>query len=789
MTAQLTELHHFSYSSLEPVTTYVPRESLSSQIRDKLQSPDTGRRKLVVLAGLAGCGKSQLALDYIQQVHSSYDATIWMDARTSEALERDFVSLHQTIYQGQSLASVNPISAGAALNAVKAWFSRQHGSCLIVFDGADNVDDEQSSRYIDIKKYLPNAPKLHLIITSRSSSAMDMSPLGGVTVGMMEPQQAVEIFLRNSRLPRTDSAVEADVMTIVKELGYVALAVAIAGTQVGRSPRLRSNIVRYLPEGRNFGELLRQEPEILGHAYGSSAHSIWEDILGAAANTCPEGVTLMSVLSFLHYDDISMGLFKIPSERTEGPIGESGSATLRSKLPDNPLSDLRKLESCFQVLERYSLVHWDESRGSYHVSKLVHSWARSRLLPSDRIPLCLAALQLVAEAVAACGHVPKQKLRLVPHVMANFREFSDLDTDPTDSLALDGLETVGKFLMDIGRPKEARLVQTHLLEHRKRILGAEDPKTLTAAEFLALNLGDLGEFSGAHVLITEVVRCRQITLGEDHSDTISAVNNLAVILKGRGQYSEALRLSDDLLNRCRRTIGEDHPVTVGVRGNLATLHGELGRLRRAISLQEGVLEKRRAANGTEHPKTLRADHRLAVLYGKDRQWVKSEAILKRVVEKMKTTFGEDHPETISALSSYADILVRLKRYDDVVPLRQDVLEKWKQVVGEEHPHTIAALSILADAHADQGELDEALKVATKVVLARTRIHGENHPATIAAKLTQAAMHRRLELSGIVALPDTIVQSRKVGGALRPSSAQPPQTSSISKIRQIFRRLK
>ncbi|KAJ6436748.1 alpha/beta-hydrolase [Purpureocillium lavendulum] len=767
MAAQLTDLNHFSYSSLEPVATYVPRQTLSSQIRDKLQSPDTGRKKF----------------------HSRYDATIWMDATTTEVLERDFISLHQTIYHGQTLASVRPPSADAALIAVKAWFSRQQGSCLMVFDGADSVDDEQSSRYIDIQRFLPNAPKLHVIITSRSSSAMDMSPLRGVTVGRMEPQQAVELFLRNSRLSRTNPTVETDIMAIVTELGYVALAVAIAGTQIGRSPRLRSNIVGYLPENGDFGEILRQEPDKLGHAYGNSVHSMWEDVLGAVGNACPGAVTLMSILSFLHYDDIPTSLLRIPSGRTEGPVDGSDSASWRSKLPDNPLSDIRTLEICVQILERYSLVYWDENRKSYYVSKLVHSWTRSRLLPSERYPFSWAVLELIAEAVVACGPIPEDKQRLVPHVMANFRELSRLDTDPTDSLSLDGLETVGKFLMDSGRPKEARMVQTHLVEHRKRLLGAEDPKTLTATEFLALNLGDLGEFSRAQNLITEVVRCRQNTLGEDHPDTIGAVNNLVVILKGRGQYSDAIHLSNDLLKRCCQTLGEDHPVTVGVSGNLATLHGELGRLAWAIPLQEGVLEKRRKAYGEEHPKTLRADHRLAVLYGKDGQCPKSETILKRVVEKMKKTFGENHPETISALSSHADILAKLKRYDEVVPIRQDVLSKWQQVLGEEHPHTISALSILADTHADLGELDEAFTMATKVAVARTRILGENHLATIAAKHTQEAMHRRLELSGIAALPDTIVKRRKAGGGLGASSAQTPQIRSTWKIWKIFQTTK
>src|SRR5437667_6616612 len=54
-------------------------------------------------------------------------------------------------------------------------------------------------------------------------------------------RSAAELFYRYSQVRRDDQDVEYEVKTIVKELGYLALAVTLAATYVGRTPRLRSD--------------------------------------------------------------------------------------------------------------------------------------------------------------------------------------------------------------------------------------------------------------------------------------------------------------------------------------------------------------------------------------------------------------------------------------------------------------------------------------------------------------------------------------------------------------------
>ncbi len=70
----------------------------------------------------------------------------------------------------------------------------------MVSDGADTIENEEASEYIDIKHFIPDVISLHIIITSRSSTVKDMMQLEGVQVGEMEEAQAAELFYSYSRL-------------------------------------------------------------------------------------------------------------------------------------------------------------------------------------------------------------------------------------------------------------------------------------------------------------------------------------------------------------------------------------------------------------------------------------------------------------------------------------------------------------------------------------------------------------------------------------------------------------
>lgn len=86
-----------------------------------------------------------------------------------------------------------------AVAAVKRWFHGREGRWLVILDSADTIDDDQQKSYIDLDYFIPNAPGVHIIITSRSLIAKEMTTLDAVEVADMEPPEAIELFQRYAK--------------------------------------------------------------------------------------------------------------------------------------------------------------------------------------------------------------------------------------------------------------------------------------------------------------------------------------------------------------------------------------------------------------------------------------------------------------------------------------------------------------------------------------------------------------------------------------------------------------
>jgi hypothetical protein len=102
----------------------------------------------------------------------------------------------------------------------------------MVFDGADTIEDEEASEYINTRHFVPDAAALDVVITSRSSTARDMTRLEGVQVGEMEAAEAAELFQRYSKIPRDDAGIDDKILAVVKELECLALPVTLAATYI-----------------------------------------------------------------------------------------------------------------------------------------------------------------------------------------------------------------------------------------------------------------------------------------------------------------------------------------------------------------------------------------------------------------------------------------------------------------------------------------------------------------------------------------------------------------------------
>ncbi|KAH8881893.1 hypothetical protein GQ53DRAFT_886564, partial [Thozetella sp. PMI_491] len=479
---------HYSYKSIQPVETFVPRPTLREKIREQLQRPladDVRGTRVVVVSGLGGAGKTQLVLGYLRKYQSTYKAIFWIDAGQQSSIDRDFMNIYHLLFNIHHSNHDAPVSAEIAIVSVKNWISSSPDTILLVLDGADEVEDTASEHYVDLHRLIPSTHQAHVIVTTRSHNALGVSSFEGVRVKELEPSQAAEVFRKSANLIERSPLVDSHVDAIVDELGYLALAVNLAGTYISQTPGLSVHLEEYLTEyRRRRRQILNRKPSTLVHQYGESVMTTWETSFAAIHRRLPAASRLLTLLAFLDNSDIFMELFGL-----DGSEVASSDKLWLSLILGEDVAMLYELESCFSILESFCLVQRGLPKNGYAMHKLVHTWSRDRLFndQAEEKKYCTAAFTLLDDAVSHATNNPEDKLRFVPHLMANFIATKDITLRSADYgiAPLDGMVRIARFLERSGYWSNAELIRRFILEGAGQVYGDIHPRTLDAMDNLA----------------------------------------------------------------------------------------------------------------------------------------------------------------------------------------------------------------------------------------------------------------------------------------------------------------
>ena len=167
-----------SLSLIPEAAQFVAREPELAEMHQILHGHP--KRSAVVLHGLGGIGKTQLAIEYITRHKEKYTAIFWLNANDEDSLKFSFRDVAQHIVEGQKDKPCTSTLAGADLNgdldqavsAVKTWLSLQRNTrWLMVYDNYDNprTPGNSDASAVDIRGFLPRADHGSIIITTRSA--------------------------------------------------------------------------------------------------------------------------------------------------------------------------------------------------------------------------------------------------------------------------------------------------------------------------------------------------------------------------------------------------------------------------------------------------------------------------------------------------------------------------------------------------------------------------------------------------------------------------------------------
>ena len=200
----------FHLTGLPVAGNFVDRDTEMEQIENSLlQSDPQGGRKIHVLHGLGGIGKTQLAIAYARKHQEVYSAIIWVNGNSKDTLFQSlaaFATYARIDGIQQSTVDLTRHGQEAAEKAVAVlrWLALgSNRQWLVVFDNVDRdchaeVEDPQA---YDIKSFLPAADHGSILVTTRLPH---LGEIGSATkVSRVDSEQAFRILTNNSLLPQS----------------------------------------------------------------------------------------------------------------------------------------------------------------------------------------------------------------------------------------------------------------------------------------------------------------------------------------------------------------------------------------------------------------------------------------------------------------------------------------------------------------------------------------------------------------------------------------------------------
>ncbi|KAK5659347.1 hypothetical protein OQA88_1440 [Cercophora sp. LCS_1] len=356
--------------------------------------------------GLAGSGKTQLALEFSYRHFEDFDAILWIAAETQLRVEESFKDIARKLGLITEDSVQHP---GRVKDLMKEWFAQMsRGTRGIAATGTtkdnpvvkwllifDNVEDEAV-----IEAYQPQTCSGAVLVTCRSpetanrlSSRQNGTPCS-VDVEVFDANSASQFLLSAANIASPVSPREEDAaLLIAKSVGNHPLALDLIGNYIWRCGMTLQRFLQQYPT---------PERDILFHSSESSIANLWAMYLDDnkpndnEINTPRAGLDenarlLIQMLALLDSDGAPLSLF---------------TANTRSEMllegPDLP-DEFPRLDDVLHTPFNNHM-NFDQSRGSLFGSALARVGNEGKLIRCHRLVQIVVARSMTAHKLSVLFH-------------------------------------------------------------------------------------------------------------------------------------------------------------------------------------------------------------------------------------------------------------------------------------------------------------------------------------------------------------------------------------------------
>ncbi|KAF7890835.1 uncharacterized protein EAF01_010644 [Botrytis porri] len=688
------------------VNGFIGREDILDKIENGFSSESESR--IVVLRGLGGQGKTQIALEYCHRARkNNIRAIFWVDATSESTVKKDLKSVSEHIKSPADLTQDDQVVT-SVLNRLRDWDE----PWLIIFD---NHDDPSSFHLLD---FMPSGQHGRILITSRhADTALLAERDHDIELHGLPKDDACDLLIKQSRVSNTAS--RDDAYAIVDRLGYHALAITQAGSYIQSQKIALSQFMdKY---NRQREAILRETPRMsqyrrkIGEAADETALNVfttWElsyQQLETLDDEKRYKSKILTLFAFFNCQNISQQLFETycTTELFSWPDILEIEEPLLLFVGEDEKWDGQKFVDILNDLSRLSLIQsWyrdENNRCHLSLHPLVQDWIRVRASSQLCYDSALLGAYVMATVLKRCYshemYTMPLSLRqeLLSHLsmheenqelMVTLKKDKELSSDmlylcysklshfyfdnglyresekiarqwvaassceygPEDAETLDARTWLADVLSRQKNFEESFHIDREVLKLRRKHFGSENPDVLRDTHNIGWSLMERGQLVRAERILRRVIEIKERVLGHDHIATFSSVLALGCVFQSAGKYADAEALYRNLIHDSQRIFGSNHSTTIHFMKHLAFVLEDQGKCSESLTYFESVYAHRLATLGPNNPKTLKSEHDCAIVrVNLEQQLQRKQRKARRISSASQTDSESDTESEVSEL--------------------------------------------------------------------------------------------------------------------------------------------
>lgn len=728
-----------NYFNARPPVTWPLQIGARPQPRDFYQRTASkefeidGWGRTLIVSGLGGVGKTQLAADFARRAQTEVDLLVWVAADSSASLLAAFSEAADRL-------QLDGADAAAAARRFIEWLATTERRWLVVLDDVQDPADIGDL-------WPPERPNGCTVVTTRRRDAALVWQGSFIEVGVFTEDEAVA-FLEDNLGPSPSAAL------LAADLGYLPLALAHAVAYI-RDLELTYDEyrIRLADRTRRLEELFSDMS--IGSSHARAVETTWQVSIDAANESRPRGIArpVLELASQLDANGIPTRVFT--TEPAQQWISIRADASAGQSLRPTDCND------ALQVLSRYNLLVNEKNASLARVHALVQRAVRESLQADEHAAALTAADALLSawpevekdsgegdllrtNVFALYGHCPDALWNvdgnhpvltranrslgdgaLIGHAIRHAHDMcaeSERRLGRKHRCTFQWRRNLAGWQGDAGSGKEAAETLERVVADAESLLSPDDSVALDARASLAYQRGQSGDPAAAVAGLLAAADDMARVYGAPDRRTLNAKNQAGYWIGKGGHAEEAVEYLKPVLAEAKDVLAADDRMMFDIRHNLGYWIGEAGNPAGAVTMLQAVLDDAEKVLGPHHRDVSGYRSNLAYMRGCAGDLKGAVDALETVLSERIDMFGVSHRNTLASWMGYLRFRIQLGEHgDDVFDEATQLADIYADVHGPTHHETLDSREMLGSLRGARGDLTGAVAELTDVLADRERV--------------------------------------------------------------------